>query len=165
MKQATIKFDAGTRQLRLVAPDGTVLLTRRIPHPPRQGVAGLNLRQMYAVRAEVTRWAIRNGVEIVDQTLSFHEEPNMKPNSKSKKAATEPAANAPAPNGKATVDRFGTRLGTKFAAANATLTKKPKTMREIIDEAGLTETCYNHLNRLVRAKLIRRTKEGYSLMS
>jgi hypothetical protein len=55
--------------------------------------------------------------------------------------------------------------GPSSPKANATLSKKSKAMKQIMDEAGLTATVYNHMNRLAKAGLIRRTDDGYCLTS
>ncbi len=60
-------------------------------------------------------------------------------------------------------DRFGSRLGSNKAKANAVLTTEPKAMAQIVQEAGLPATMYNHLNRLASKGLVVKTKEGYRL--
>lgn len=64
---------------------------------------------------------------------------------------------------KGEVDRFGTRKGTVYAKANAVLTAKPKPMKQIVQEAGLKDTCYNHLKRLIAAGLVVKTAEGFAM--
>lgn len=56
------------------------------------------------------------------------------------------------------VDDFGTKMGTAFQKANAVLSMEPKTMAQIEKEAGLSDTCYNHLNDLVKKNLIGKSK-------
>jgi hypothetical protein len=63
----------------------------------------------------------------------------------------------------ADVDKFGSRLGSDAAKANAVLTKKPKKMAEIVKEGDLNGTVYQHLNALASKGLIKKTKEGYAL--
>jgi hypothetical protein len=60
-------------------------------------------------------------------------------------------------------DAFGSGATTKAAKINACLTTLPKKMKELMNEAGLTETLYNHLNKLVAMGKVVRTDEGYSL--
>jgi hypothetical protein len=60
-------------------------------------------------------------------------------------------------------DRFGSRLGSKQAAVNAVLTETPKKMKEIMQEAGVDATYYNHLGKLAMQGLVVRTKEGFAL--
>ncbi len=74
-----------------------------------------------------------------------------------KKAATKAKANG---NGK---DKFGTRVGTKGAKFNAALTAKPQTMAVLMKKAGLKETMYNHANKLIENKLVRKSDDGYAL--
>jgi hypothetical protein len=62
-------------------------------------------------------------------------------------------------------DGFGSRLGSKHAKANAVLTITPKKMKQIMAEAGLDATCYNHLNALVKRGIVVRTEAGYALPS
>lgn len=60
-------------------------------------------------------------------------------------------------------DRFGSRLGSNHAKANAVLTSTPKKMKQIMAEAGLDDTCYNHLNALAKRGLVIKTEAGYAL--
>jgi Endonuclease NucS len=62
-------------------------------------------------------------------------------------------------------DRFGSRLGSKHAKANAVLATTPKKMKQIMAEAGLDDTCYTHLNALVKRGGVVRTEAGYALLS
>lgn len=48
------------------------------------------------------------------------------------------------------VDEFGFSLGTIPAKVNACISKVGKTMREIKEEAGLTGTAYEHLNKMCK---------------
>lgn len=88
---------------------------------------------------------------------------------KPKKAAAKPAKAAkgktaePAKADAAEVDRFGARIGTKLAAFNACITRKPKSMAELLAEAGLEKTVYNHANRLIAEGLVAKTDKGYRL--
>jgi hypothetical protein len=62
-------------------------------------------------------------------------------------------------------DRFGGRQGSKHAKANAVLTTVPKKMKQIMAEAGLDDTCYDHLNALVKRGLVVKGEAGYALPS
>ena len=63
------------------------------------------------------------------------------------------------------VDKFGFRLDSNFAKANAVLTTKPKKMSEIVSESGIPDTCYNHMNKLVAAGKIGKTSgKAYYLL-
>lgn len=69
-------------------------------------------------------------------------------------------------NGEAVgTDKFGTRLGTKQAAINAILSKKPKKMKQIMEEAGMEESFYNYCNALVKEGYVVKTDDGYALAS
>ena len=61
-------------------------------------------------------------------------------------------------------DDFGNRPGSKAARANAVLTQTPKKMKQIMAEAGLDTTCYNHLNALAADQKILKTAAGYALL-
>jgi formylglycine-generating enzyme required for sulfatase activity/serine/threonine protein kinase len=76
----------------------------------------------------------------------------------------ESDARAPA-TAKAGRDRFGSRLGSDRARANAVLTAEPKSMARIVKEAGLDRTVFKHMNRLAEKGLVVKTKEGYVLPS
>lgn len=91
---------------------------------------------------------------------------------KSGKGGTQPSKNGnktkaggktspKAPAGE--TDALGTRLGTNFAKANSVLSKKPKKMSDIVKEAGLSDTCYNHMNRLVKEGKVKKSDAGYAL--
>jgi len=84
-----------------------------------------------------------------------------KPGQEAKKpdAKAKPEAKAATAN----IDRFGNRVGTKQAELNARITAEPKTMRQLMDEAGLDQTLYNHINRLVAAGHVAKTDEGHKL--
>jgi hypothetical protein len=60
-------------------------------------------------------------------------------------------------------DNFGARFGTKRARANAVLTATPKTMRQIMGEAELSDTIYNHMKDLIARGFVKRVGGGYCL--
>jgi hypothetical protein len=62
-------------------------------------------------------------------------------------------------------DKFGSHQGSRYSKANAVLTTAPKKMKQIVAEAGLDDTCYNHLNALVKRGLIVKSEAGYALPS
>jgi negative regulator of replication initiation len=69
----------------------------------------------------------------------------------------------PAPSAKkANVDKYGSRKGSKEALINDKLSSKPKSMKELLQEAGLNpqKTRYNHLNQLVREGKIKKDAQG-----
>jgi hypothetical protein len=61
-------------------------------------------------------------------------------------------------------DEFGSLAGSNFAKANAVLTKSPKKMKQIVAEASLEDTVYNHLNKLAKDGVIGKSAEGYFLL-
>jgi SNF2 family DNA or RNA helicase len=80
---------------------------------------------------------------------------------KAKKTPTE-AKNKPT-KAKGEVDRFGSRVGTDLAKVNAVLSKTPKKMAEIVKEAKIKGTCYNHLKKLAEAGFVVATDEGFKV--
>ena len=58
-------------------------------------------------------------------------------------------------------DPFGSRLGSDAAKFNKCLGKKPKTMKELTTEAGISITMYNHVNRLVEEGFAVKEGKGY----
>ena len=78
-----------------------------------------------------------------------------------KKVAKKTSPKAPAVA--ADLDKWGARKGTKTANFNAALTKKAKTMKELIDEAGSDQVMYNHANKLIEQGVIVKTDDGYKL--
>jgi hypothetical protein len=48
-------------------------------------------------------------------------------------------------------DKFGSRVGSSKALFNACLTRKLKTMRELVKEAKLTGTYYEHIKTLIKS--------------
>lgn len=76
--------------------------------------------------------------------------------------AEKAPAKAPAPKAAGT-DRFGTKLSSPYAKANAVLTTAPKSMKQIVQEAELKDTCYSHMNKLVAAGLVRKKDGGFCL--
>lgn len=80
--------------------------------------------------------------------------------------ATEKASPRP-PRAKAAtsgpVDAFGSRLGSLEAKCNAVLSKTPKKMKQLVQEGGLSDTCYDHLKKLATRGLVEKTPDGYRL--
>ncbi len=74
----------------------------------------------------------------------------------------------PTTNANAGKDRFGSRLGTKKAQANSVISDTPKSMKEILRDAGFSEseTMYNHMNAMVKAGHFEKTYDNkYKLKS
>ena len=63
------------------------------------------------------------------------------------------------------VDKFGSRKGSDAAKVNAALGKKPKKMKQLMADAGLESSFYNHLNKLVEAGHVVKSDEGYAIVS
>jgi hypothetical protein len=73
---------------------------------------------------------------------------------------------APSPSTKngAGVDQFGFRLGTETAAFNRVLSAtQPKTMAQIVKEAGMKRGVYGHVKRMIERGFLKETKNGYLL--
>ncbi len=61
------------------------------------------------------------------------------------------------------LDKFGSRKGTIQARINAILTKRPKTMQQILDDAEVDNPQSGHLNNLIKAKHIVKSEKGFAL--
>jgi len=61
------------------------------------------------------------------------------------------------------VNAQGVKEGSPEHRALQVLTLEPKTMKRIVDEAGLASTIYNKLNKLAKEGKIKKTSEGYCL--
>ncbi|MFB0556091.1 MAG: hypothetical protein ACETWQ_22540 [Phycisphaerae bacterium] len=60
-------------------------------------------------------------------------------------------------------DKFGSRIGSTNAKVNAILSKKAKKMGQIREEAKITSTCYEHLNKLIEQGVVVKSEDGYAL--
>ena len=60
-------------------------------------------------------------------------------------------------------DKFGSRVGSNKARFNAVLSKKPKKMAELVKEAKLSGTFYEHVNTLIDAGHVEKTDKKYKL--
>jgi hypothetical protein len=62
------------------------------------------------------------------------------------------------------VDKWGTRLGTSRSKINAVIGKKPLTVEQIAEKAGLDNTFFHkHMTALVEAGHVKKTEEGFIL--
>ena len=61
------------------------------------------------------------------------------------------------------VDKFGARVGTNRAKIHAAIGKKPQTMKQLMDKAGVSYSLTEHLDSLVSRKLIKKSAKGYYL--
>jgi hypothetical protein len=61
---------------------------------------------------------------------------------------------------KAKTDRFCSRLGSMGAKINACLSKKGKTMKELVEEAEIDDTMYSHMKKLIEAGYAKKTDDG-----
>jgi hypothetical protein len=61
------------------------------------------------------------------------------------------------------LDAFGSRLGSNAAKVNAVLNGEYKSMKQIMEEAGIKDTMYNHLNKLVERGLVQKLSSQYRL--
>jgi len=64
------------------------------------------------------------------------------------------------PEGRGT-DRFGSPVGSNQAKMNAVLSTEPKTMKTLVDEAGLSGTYYQHLKSLIEKEFVEKTEKGF----
>lgn len=81
---------------------------------------------------------------------------------KNKKKKGKATAEASA-NGHVEKDAFGNRKGSQAARFNAALSKVPQTMAELMKKAKAPATMYNHINGLIKRKLVKKTDAGYIL--
>ncbi len=58
-------------------------------------------------------------------------------------------------------DKWGYHTGSNKAKINAVLSNKPKTMKTLLKEAGLSNAQYGHLNRLIEKGFVEKTDKGF----
>ncbi len=119
------------------------------------------------VKAILKEIAGASSIEVVSAT------PEKKTNTKStkkKKAAKKKTTAESVSKEKETkkqkktgLDKFGSRKGTIQARINAVLTKRPKTMQQILDDAEVDNPQSGHLNNLIKAKHIVKSEKGFAL--
>lgn len=61
------------------------------------------------------------------------------------------------------VDKFGSRKGTIQAKINAVITKRPKTMDQLLEDAEVTNPQSGHLNNLIKDGWIIKSEKGFAL--
>ena len=91
------------------------------------------------------------------------DKPVAKPKSKTKKKTKKVVVITS--KEKKDVDKFGSRKGSDAAKVNAALGKKPKKMKQLMADAGLESSFYNHLIKLVEAGHVVKSDEGYAIVS
>ena len=76
------------------------------------------------------------------------------------KGKTEPKEKKE-PKAEVEKDRFGNKKDSALATFNACISNKPKTMQELVAEAGMEpkDTRYNHINKLIEDGLVERTED------
>jgi hypothetical protein len=74
----------------------------------------------------------------------------------------EKAEGKAAPKAEVKLDPYGSKVGSVQARVNATLTARPKSMKQIMEEAGVNSTYYEHLGKLVKKGLVVKTDEGFA---
>jgi len=62
------------------------------------------------------------------------------------------------------LDKFGSRVGTIQAKINSALTKKPKTMGQLLEISGVKNQQNGHLKNLINAGFVKKTEKGYTLL-
>ena len=78
-----------------------------------------------------------------------------------KKAAAKKTAKRVAE--KVDLDKFGSRKGSAASKINAALSKKPKKMSQLVKEARVSGTYYEHLNKLIEDRVVKKSDKGYAL--
>lgn len=117
--------------------------------------------------------AVNDGTEF-EITGGDEEAPGVKGKKGAKPDGKKPGKKGAKPDGKkpgktkpekeeVEKDRFGSRVGTDTAAWNEQITSTPKKMSEIVKDAGLERTFYNHANAMIEAGHIVKSDEGYKL--
>jgi hypothetical protein len=61
------------------------------------------------------------------------------------------------------LDQYGARVGSGGAKVNAVLSTTPKKMDQLIKEAGVSGTYYQHLKAMIQAGLVVKTAAGFAL--
>lgn len=84
------------------------------------------------------------------------------PAEKPAKPAKKPKAEGAAANGEG-VDQFGFRKGSKASRIAGVITKTPKSMQELMAEAGLDKQQYGYVGKLVERGLVVKTDNKYAL--
>ena len=64
---------------------------------------------------------------------------------------------------KVDLDKYGSRKGSATSKINAVLSKKPKKMVQLVKEAKISGTHYEHLNRLIKDRVVKKSDKGYAL--
>lgn len=83
--------------------------------------------------------------------------------SKKKAAKKKVAKKKKAKAKKGKVDKFGSREGSNRAKINAALGKTPRTMRQLMDKAKVAYSLNDHLESLLKRKLVKKSDKGYYL--
>lgn len=61
------------------------------------------------------------------------------------------------------LDALGSREGSGDAQINKAITHEPKSMKQLMADAGVDRSYYNHVNKLLKDGKIERTPQGYKL--
>ncbi len=61
-------------------------------------------------------------------------------------------------------DKFGCRIGGSSANVNSVLTRKPLTMKQIIQKTRSSGTYYTHLGKMIKKGFVEKTDKGYRLI-
>ena len=91
------------------------------------------------------------------------EETTPKVKSKKEKVVKEKKEKAPKKDVVAK-DKFGSRADSITARFNAALSKKAKTMKELMEEAKITRNYKDHADKLIEKGLVEKTDKGYKLV-
>ena len=88
------------------------------------------------------------------------DKPDAKPKTKKKTKKVVTTASKE----KKDVDKFGARPGSIKAAINAVLTKKPKTMEQLLKDAKVANPQSGHLKNLIEAGHVKKSDKGFALV-
>ena len=82
---------------------------------------------------------------------------------KSKKVAAKKQVKKQTKKSEKKKDSFGSVIGSRNAAINLCLSKKPKKMSQLVKEAKVPGTYYCHCNSLVQSGILVKSKDGFAL--
>lgn len=107
-------------------------------------------------RASYVEETVKRDTEKKKEKKAAKEKKTKKKSTTTKKAKTA---------GKTGIDKFGSRIGSDTSKINASLSKKPKKMSQLMEDAGVEGTHYTHLNKLIKAGYVKKSDKGFVLAS
>lgn len=105
------------------------------------------------------------GAQAAEDVMAADEDKAAKKEKKEKKAPKAEKAKKAAKPKKAPKekDAFGNYADSDIAKLNACITKTPKSMQQLIKEAGLKGAYYNHINDLITKGFVKKVEKNYIL--